>query len=118
MNLISTFRVLSQSAFGMVSLDPLSLTIHEAHQQGQTNQDLDFGTTPIIFHDSQGRTLVGANHKDGTFYVEAMTILDDLLEKGPRNATLVLTVNNDPDTVEIVSGVLAAVLDDDQLRRR
>ena len=52
----------------MVSLDPLSLAVHEAHQQGQTNQDLDFGTTPIIFHDSQNRTLVGANHKDGTFY--------------------------------------------------
>jgi outer membrane protein assembly factor BamB len=52
----------------MVSLDPAGLAVHEAHQEGQTNQDLDFGTTPIIFHDSQNRTLVGANHKDGTFY--------------------------------------------------
>jgi outer membrane protein assembly factor BamB len=60
----------------MVSLDALTLTIHQANQQGATDQDLDYATTPIIFHDSQGRTLVAANHKDDSFYVYDLNRLD------------------------------------------
>ncbi len=52
----------------MVTLDPDTLAILQYNQQGNTNQDADFGTTPVIFHDSQSRTLVGANHKNGVFY--------------------------------------------------
>jgi outer membrane protein assembly factor BamB len=52
----------------MVSLDPITLAIRQAHQEGQINGDVDFGTTPLVFHDSANRGLVGAVHKDGTFY--------------------------------------------------
>jgi len=52
----------------MVSLDPITLQILDSFQEGALGQDLDFGTTPVVFHDSQGRTLVGANHKNGIFY--------------------------------------------------
>lgn len=52
----------------IVSLDPISLAIIQSNQQGSTGQDLDYGTTPLFFSDSQGRTLVGANHKNGVFY--------------------------------------------------
>jgi outer membrane protein assembly factor BamB len=52
----------------IVSLDPTTLAIRQADKEGQSGQDEDFGTTPIIFHDSQGRTLTGANHKNGIFY--------------------------------------------------
>src|SRR6478672_12105639 len=47
----------------MVSLDPITLSILQVNQQGSSGADQDFGTTPVIFHDSLGRTLVGANHK-------------------------------------------------------
>jgi outer membrane protein assembly factor BamB len=63
----------------MVSLDPASLQIRQAHQQGATNGDLDFGTTPVVFHDASGRALVGAGHKNGTFYAYAL----DNISNGP-----------------------------------
>src|SRR5690242_5886464 len=44
----------------LVTLDPLTLAIQQANQQGGLNGDFDFGTSPVVFHDSQGRTLVGA----------------------------------------------------------
>jgi hypothetical protein len=62
-----------------VTLDPASLQIRQAHQQGATNGDLDFGTTPVVFHDSTGRVLVGANHKNGVFYAYIM----DNVSNGP-----------------------------------
>ncbi len=52
----------------IVSLNPITLEILQYNQQGSTGGDLDYGTTPVIFHDNQGRTLVGANHKNGVFY--------------------------------------------------
>jgi outer membrane protein assembly factor BamB len=52
----------------MVTLDPLTLEILEADKEGATNQDLDWGTTPVFFKDRQSRTLLGANHKNGVFY--------------------------------------------------
>ena len=52
----------------IIALDPNTLAIISSFQEGPTGQDMDFGTTPVIFHDSQGRTLVGANHKNGAFY--------------------------------------------------
>ncbi len=56
----------------IVLLDPLTLGVKSAHQEGQTSGDFDFGTTPILFHDSTGRSLVGAVHKNGTFYAYAL----------------------------------------------
>src|SRR5262249_30878781 len=52
----------------MLVLDPQTLDILAADRQGLPDDDEDWGTTPIIFHDAQGRTLVGANHKNGWFY--------------------------------------------------
>ena len=63
----------------IVSLDPITLEIRQSGQQGQLDIDADFGTTPIIFHDNLNRILVGANHKDGTFYTYAL----DNISAGP-----------------------------------
>jgi polyvinyl alcohol dehydrogenase (cytochrome) len=52
----------------IVLLTPPTLDIVDTHQEAEQGQDLDFGTTPIFFHDAQGRVLVGANHKNGVFY--------------------------------------------------
>ncbi len=60
----------------LVSLDPISLAILQSFQEGATGQDLDFGTTPVIFHDNQGRILVGANHKNGIFYTFVLNNLN------------------------------------------
>jgi hypothetical protein len=60
----------------MISLDPLTLDIRQANQQAPPDSDLDFGTTPIIFHDSTGRALVGSANKNGTFYTYALGSID------------------------------------------
>ncbi len=52
----------------MAVLDPGTLQIVAANKQGGTNEDLDWGTTPVLFHDKNGRQMVGAGHKNGTFY--------------------------------------------------
>ncbi len=53
----------------MVTVDADTLAVLQHHQEPSPNQDLDFGTTPVIFHDNLGRDLVGAGHKNNTFYV-------------------------------------------------
>jgi outer membrane protein assembly factor BamB len=63
----------------IMSLDAQYLTIRQWDRQGTPAIDDDWGTTPIIFHDSQGRTLVGANHKNGTFYAYQL----DQISAGP-----------------------------------
>jgi outer membrane protein assembly factor BamB len=57
----------------MVSLDPLTLEITQTDKQGEPDVDGDFGSSPTIFHDRSGRTLVGASHKNGTFYTYDMS---------------------------------------------
>jgi outer membrane protein assembly factor BamB len=52
----------------IVALDPPSLGIIDSHREAAASQDLDFGTTPVVFRDAQGRALVGANNKNGVFY--------------------------------------------------
>jgi outer membrane protein assembly factor BamB len=63
----------------LVALDPLGLMIRQANQQGPLDKDSDYATTPVIFHDVQGRTLVAANHKDENFYAYDL----DELSQGP-----------------------------------
>lgn len=53
----------------LVSLDALSLDVLQSDQQGELNKDQDWGSTPVIMSNSQGRMLAGASHKDGTFRV-------------------------------------------------
>ena len=52
----------------IVALDPMTLAVLDVHREAASDQDLDFGTTPVVFHDAQGRALVGANEKNGTFF--------------------------------------------------
>ena len=63
----------------LVSLDPASLQVLQANKQGVTDIDQDWGTTPVVFRDRQGRALVGANHKNGVFYAYAQ----DTIAAGP-----------------------------------
>ena len=63
----------------LVSLDPTSLQVLQASKQGVTDIDQDWGTTPVVFRDRQGRALVGANHKNGVFYAYAQ----DAIAAGP-----------------------------------
>jgi outer membrane protein assembly factor BamB len=55
-------------ARAMVALDPITLEVNSAYRVAAFNEDLDFGTTPVFFGDAAGRTLVGANEKDGRFF--------------------------------------------------
>ncbi len=57
----------------MVTMDSNTLAILQHHQEPSPNNDLDFGTTAIIFHDSQNRTLVAAGHKNNIFYTYDIT---------------------------------------------
>jgi outer membrane protein assembly factor BamB len=52
----------------IVTLDPATLEIRQADKQGWPNDDQDWGTTPVVFHDRSNRVLVGAVHKNGVFY--------------------------------------------------
>jgi plastocyanin len=52
----------------IVTLDPSTLAILQSNQQGNPNVDQDWGTTPLVFHDSQNRTLTGAQLKSSGFY--------------------------------------------------
>jgi outer membrane protein assembly factor BamB len=63
----------------LVGLDPTSLQPRQVHRQGTPDLDQDWATTPVVFRDGQGRSLVGANHKNGTFYAYVL----DLLGAGP-----------------------------------
>jgi outer membrane protein assembly factor BamB len=60
----------------LVSLDPITLDILQADQQGPTGGDVDYATTPLFFSDNQGRTLVGAVHKNGHFYAYVANDID------------------------------------------
>jgi outer membrane protein assembly factor BamB len=61
----------------MIALDPATLAIQAVHQVAAFDQDLDFGTSPVFFSDAAGRTLVGANQKDGTFFAFDLAHLAD-----------------------------------------
>ncbi|HUS13830.1 MAG TPA: PQQ-binding-like beta-propeller repeat protein [Chloroflexia bacterium] len=52
----------------MVTLDPATLAIGQAHKVGGLGRDLDWASSPIIYRDGQGRTLAVANHKTGVIY--------------------------------------------------
>jgi outer membrane protein assembly factor BamB len=59
----------------IVALDPLTLEVQQADKQATPGLDLDFGTSPVIFRDGRGRTLVGANQKSGVFYAYVLADL-------------------------------------------
>jgi outer membrane protein assembly factor BamB len=63
----------------LVAVDPITLAVLQADKQGVPNDDQDWATTPIIFHDRSGRALAGANHKDGLFYAYVL----DAISRGP-----------------------------------
>lgn len=52
----------------IVSLDPATLDVIDSRQEATPDNDLDFGTSPVVFGDGQGRTLVASNNKNGTIY--------------------------------------------------
>jgi outer membrane protein assembly factor BamB len=56
----------------IVSLDSVTLEIGQVNKQGVPNNDEDWGTTPVVFHDRTGRVLVGAHHKNNVFYAYAL----------------------------------------------
>lgn len=52
----------------IIALDATTFDVRSIDRQGVPNEDLDWATTPMIFHDGLGRILVGAGQKNGTFY--------------------------------------------------
>ncbi len=60
----------------VIAFDPTTLAFLSSHQEAVKDQDLDFGTTPVVFHDASGRTLVGANQKNGFFYAYDLSGLE------------------------------------------
>jgi outer membrane protein assembly factor BamB len=52
----------------LVVLDAYTLQVLGSNKQGRPDHDEDWSSTPTVFHDSTGRLMVGANHKNGTFY--------------------------------------------------
>ncbi|MDQ3929150.1 MAG: PQQ-binding-like beta-propeller repeat protein [Chloroflexota bacterium] len=81
----------------LVSLDALRLDVLQSNQQGALNSDQDWGSTPVILSDSQGRTLVAATHKDGSIRAFAL----DSISEGPIwtrrvNAAIAMTPGYDP----------------------
>jgi polyvinyl alcohol dehydrogenase (cytochrome) len=58
-------------SYSMVRLDPNTLQVADYWQIPLANQvfDGDWGTTPTLFKDKDGRQLVGASAKDGYYYV-------------------------------------------------
>lgn len=63
----------------LLSLDPMTLAVRQADKQGVPDVDGDWATTPIVFHDGTARVLVGASHKDRTFYA----YVADSIASGP-----------------------------------
>jgi outer membrane protein assembly factor BamB len=63
----------------LLSLEPTTLRILHADKQGESGLDQDFGTTPVVFADRLGRTLVGASNKNGVFYAYQA----DAISSGP-----------------------------------
>ena len=63
----------------VISLDPATLDVRQSDQRAAPRLDLDFGTSPVVFRDARGRTLVGANQKNGTFHAYDL----DALAAGP-----------------------------------
>jgi len=98
----------------LVTLDPTTLEILQANKQGATDQDLDWGTTPVFFKDRLGRTLVGANHKNGVFYAYEA----DQVAAGPlwlRNLGVGVGMMPAYDPVRGAGGTLFIVGDNGQL---
>jgi hypothetical protein len=99
----------------MVTMDSSTLAILQHFQEPSPNADLDFGTSAIIFHDSQGRTLVAAGHKNNNFYAYDITNVNS----GPiwthgGGTTVGLMPAYDPNfgsggTLFIVTGSILAV---------
>jgi outer membrane protein assembly factor BamB len=63
----------------VVSLDAATFQVLQANKQGTAGLDQDFGTTPLLFRDRQGRSLVGSSNKNGVFYA----YLGDAVGSGP-----------------------------------
>ncbi|MGI8588132.1 MAG: PQQ-binding-like beta-propeller repeat protein [Chloroflexia bacterium] len=57
----------------IITLNPNDLSIRQVNKQGTTSHDLDYGTTPLVFHDKSGRVLIAAVHKNGTLYAYSLT---------------------------------------------
>ncbi|MEP6775744.1 MAG: PQQ-binding-like beta-propeller repeat protein, partial [Chloroflexota bacterium] len=75
----------------IVTMDPATMNILQSNKQGADNGDQDFGSTPIIFHDSQNRTLVGAHLKSGGAPADFFTYVLTDVNGGPiwrRNTSL------------------------------
>jgi len=52
----------------ILAMDPITLAIRDVRQEAAPGLDLDFGTTPVVFTDRQGRTLTVAQNKNGILY--------------------------------------------------
>jgi outer membrane protein assembly factor BamB len=85
----------------LITLDPLSLGIMQHNQQGLTGGDLDFASSPVIFHDRGNRLLVGASHKDNNFYAyELGNVNQGPIWSRPAEFAIGMLAAYDPNVVE------------------
>ena len=73
----------------LVTLDASTLRPLQANKPHTQGPDLDFGTSPVVFHGSAGRTVAGATSKTGVFYAYFL----DSVSSGPvwsRNLGVVI----------------------------
>ncbi len=85
-------------ARSMVALEPATLAIQASHRVAAFDQDLDFGTTPVFFSDASGRSLVGANEKDGRFFAyDASRLSDGPIWTRPTGLIVGVMPAYDPD---------------------
>jgi outer membrane protein assembly factor BamB len=62
-----------------VTLDATTLGLLQGDKEGQIDMDVDFGTSPVIFHDHTGRLMGMAGSKDASFYAYYL----DSVSSGP-----------------------------------
>ena len=60
------------AGYSIIRLDPTTLIAEDSWKvdaDSNSTWDADWGSSPTLFHDKDGKLLVGAGHKDGNYYV-------------------------------------------------
>lgn len=74
----SAFDINDGRAFSIVRLSMDTMEVLESWKvNANAQEDADWGTSPTLFHDADGRQLVGAGQKDGHYYAFERRHIED-----------------------------------------